>query len=446
MQQRKQVSGQSEWRGIVLRQILKSLYTAGYNPCVLSVDTIEGRIAEEGSDVDIVIFGNWRSIAKHIQTVSCNSKWLLVNYFAHSGYGTQCVIGLDREFLILDIYGQKWRGNGFVFSFSKCFTRVNKGFYEIPNSVSAFEYILVKGAAKTKFSQHNNQRLWKLAKMLDASTIHSRYLTKSIGEKHMDNVLSLLKNGQKLPEETINGLIKGIGKSRVYYSRFALIAYYITEYSRVIHRMMHPSGVSVAVLGPDGSGKSSVVRHIIPGLSAAFRRTQYIHLRPAVGSRWRIGEPVTNPHRQSARSWPVSVAKICYFLFDYVVGWWILVRPMLVRSTLVVFDRYYHDILVDPLRYRYGGPMWLARWVGKLIPSPDLWILLDAPPEVFQARKQEVPLGETTRQRNAYLALIQERDNSVVLDASQPLDKVVTDVNSAILTFLAERTRKRLGS
>ncbi len=117
----------------------------------------------------------------------------------------------------------------------------------------------------------------------------------------------------------------------------------------------------------------------------------------------------------------------------------------MVRSTFVVFDRYYHDLLVDPLRYRYGGPMWLARWVGKLIPEPDLWILLDAPAEVLQSRKREVPMNETARQREAYLRLVQGMDNGVVVDASQPLDDVVREVNMRILDLMAARTARRLG-
>ena len=120
------------------------------------------------------------------------------------------------------------------------------------------------------------------------------------------------------------------------------------------------------------------------------------------------------------------------------------VRRLLVRSTFVAFDRYYHDMLVDPKRYRYGGPMWLARWVGKIIPKPDIVILLDAPAEVLQARKQEVPFKETARQRQAYLKLVRGMKNGVVLDASQPLEKVVEDVNRTILNSMAERTRKHL--
>ncbi len=76
--------------------------------------------------------------------------------------------------------------------------------------------------------------------------------------------------------------------------------------------------------------------------------------------------------------------------------------------------------------------MWLARLVGKLVPQPDLWILLDAPAEVLQARKQEVPFEETVRQRQAYLDLVNGFNNSVIIDASQTIDKVITDTNRAI--------------
>ena len=157
------------------------------------------------------------------------------------------------------------------------------------------------------------------------------------------------------------------------------------------------------------------------------------------------GVPVTDPHGKAPRNWLISVMKVTFWLLDYVAGYWRKVWPVRFRNHLVIFDRYYHDLLIDPLRYRYGGPMWLARWIGKLIPKPDLWILLDAPAEVLQARKQEVPLDESARQRNAYLKLVKGMKNGVVIDAAQSLEKVVVDVNAAVLDFVATRTRKRLG-
>ncbi len=118
--------------------------------------------------------------------------------------------------------------------------------------------------------------------------------------------------------------------------------------------------------------------------------------------------------------------------------------PLLVKSTFVVFDRYYHDLLVDTKRYRYGGSRWFAKFIAKFIPQPDLWILLDAPAEVLQARKQEVSFEETARQIEAYLQLIQNLPNGYIVDASMPLDSVVTNLEKIILSHLEKKVNKRL--
>jgi len=110
---------------------------------------------------------------------------------------------------------------------------------------------------------------------------------------------------------------------------------------------------------------------------------------------------------------------------------------------LVICDRYYHDILIDPKRYRYGGPISVARLIGQLMPQPDLWVLLDASTEVLQARKQEVSKEETSRQRLAYLAFAKAQKSYVVVDASQTLDNVIADVEYAVEVALDQVKRSR---
>ncbi len=117
--------------------------------------------------------------------------------------------------------------------------------------------------------------------------------------------------------------------------------------------------------------------------------------------------------------------------------------PKLFKAKLILLDRYYHDILVDPRRYRYSGPMWLARWIAKLTPKPDLWILLDVPAEKLQERKQDVSLEESARQREEYLKLFREMKDGIVVDGSQNPDDVVADVNQAIIDFMCKRTEER---
>jgi len=74
-----------------------------------------------------------------------------------------------------------------------------------------------------------------------------------------------------------------------------------------------------------------------------------------------------------------------------------------------------------------------------------LIILLDAPPGVFQARKQEPPFEETARQREAYLSLMKTMKNGHVVDAARSLEHVVRDVNDIILRHLTMRIARRLG-
>jgi thymidylate kinase len=118
--------------------------------------------------------------------------------------------------------------------------------------------------------------------------------------------------------------------------------------------------------------------------------------------------------------------------------------PRYVCSTLVIFDRYFHDLLADPLRYRYSGSLNTARKLGRILTQPDLIFILDAPAEVLQSRKQEVSLAESARQGKAYQSLVTEFNNALIINTNQPVEQVINDVLSHVLNFLESRTQQRL--
>jgi thymidylate kinase len=188
--------------------------------------------------------------------------------------------------------------------------------------------------------------------------------------------------------------------------------------------------LKIVILGPDGAGKSSVIQGLIGELTAAGRRVKMRHLKPRLLVR--SGDSVsivTDPHGKPPRSALVSVAKVLVWLIEE----WYATLFQNEQNTLLICDRYYHDLLVDPMRYRYGGPIWVARCVGKLMPQPDLWVLLNAPATILQTRKQEVPLEETMRQCDAYLALVRDQKRFIIVDATQSLEDVVADIEDEIL-------------
>ena len=86
----------------------------------------------------------------------------------------------------------------------------------------------------------------------------------------------------------------------------------------------------------------------------------------------------------------------------------------------------------------------MARAVGGLIPQPDLWIVLDAPADVLQARVKEVSYEETARQRQAYCALGEALDNAVIIDAARPIERVTTDAVRVVLNCMAKRLAGRI--
>jgi thymidylate kinase len=184
------------------------------------------------------------------------------------------------------------------------------------------------------------------------------------------------------------------------------------------------------ILGPDGAGKSSVIDGLMDTLECGGRTVKMRHLKPRFVAHLR-NQPniiVVDPHGKPPRGALLSLVKIVVWLIEE----WYADLFHERKETVLICDRYYHDLLVDPRRYRFGAPLWMARLIGRLMPQPKLWILLNAPAEVLQARKQEVTAEETARQCNAYLAFVRKLQEHRIVDASQSLDKVIADAARAI--------------
>ncbi|MGH8175521.1 MAG: hypothetical protein ACREV5_04570 [Steroidobacter sp.] len=212
---------------------------------------------------------------------------------------------------------------------------------------------------------------------------------------------------------------------------------------RRITRWRRPHGMLVACLGPDATGKAEVIQALTTNPPAPFARGQSMKLRPQV-MRPARPKPKPQPPRK-ARGRLGTMAKLMMFVADYWLGYWLRVRPSLVRSTIVVSDRYFDDVLVDPRRYGMHRPRALARLLSPWIPQPGLWLVFDAPPDVLRARPGEHQTDDLERLRGEYRRVLRGRRNVVVLDASQTPERVIADAERAIVAQTARRTARRLG-
>jgi thymidylate kinase len=201
-------------------------------------------------------------------------------------------------------------------------------------------------------------------------------------------------------------------------------------------------GLCVVVLGPDGAGKSTVLEALATDPPAWSTGAVLRHLKPSVIHR--ATADTTDPHGVPPRGLLTSVLKCLYWLFEYTAGYYLHVRPDLKAGKLVLFDRYLLDVLVDARRYRYGGPSWLTQLLWRVVPKPDLVVVLSAPAEVLLERKQELPSEEIERQLQAYQALVSQQRGGRIVDVSGSPEEAVRSVRAVIDARAAGKPDLRL--
>lgn len=214
---------------------------------------------------------------------------------------------------------------------------------------------------------------------------------------------------------------------------------------RAIARVRRPTGVFIVLLGPDGSGKSSlagplagVIAERLGGVSGSS-----FHWKP-FRTRSRSDEgAVTAPHARSPRSRTASRLFRLAHGAEFVLGSWLRIRPALIRGRPVVGERYWFDLGLDPLRYRLDTPVVPTIECPALVESPELTLCLVADAEALQQRKQEVPIETTKRQTAALEAFARKHATAFRIDAARPFDEVFGRCERLVLACLADRDERR---
>lgn len=210
---------------------------------------------------------------------------------------------------------------------------------------------------------------------------------------------------------------------------------------RIGRRWIHPRGFFVALLGPDGVGKSTLARGIASRLGGAFKGSAVFHLWPVaplmVKKALRPGPPNPSPIKVPSCLLPL------YLCARYGYSYLFHIRPLLAGSCLVILDRYFEDLLVDPGRHGYTGPGFMSRWIRLFVPRPNLILVMDAPPETIFARKRDLTVQEIRRQREAYRRLAEKLPHAALIDGSGSKEDALQKAADAVIGNLHARYLRR---
>jgi thymidylate kinase len=223
---------------------------------------------------------------------------------------------------------------------------------------------------------------------------------------------------------------------------------------------------TVALIGPDGAGKSSIMRRVAERLPVPSR-TIYMGVnlesstlmlpttrlileakrrrggRPdMVGSTGAM--PIAGPRSRGVLRQVRSGLRLANWMaeewFRQGVAW-----ANQRRGRLVIFDRHFFcDYYASDIAGHRPDRMWTSRLHGamleRLYPRPDLVIMLDAPAEVLHGRKGEGTLESLERMRREYRALEPVVERFVLVDATEDEEAVTQAVVSAIMGLVDGRS------
>jgi thymidylate kinase len=221
---------------------------------------------------------------------------------------------------------------------------------------------------------------------------------------------------------------------------------------------------TVALIGGDGAGKTSVAKHLLASLplqmkymymgiataSSKFalptsRLVYILKSRKSKNQKTRTAKENTAHNPPPQEYGRIKRGQLWTMLRNVnrlLEAWYrqIFVLIYQIQGNSVIFDRHFLFDAALGAVYETGAernwPDEIYYWTLKTFyPKPDLVIFLDAPAEMLYERKQESTLEYLSRCRDIYRNEGKHVNSFITVDVSQPLDAVSQDVENHVMAF-----------
>ena len=365
-----------------------------------------------GRDLDVLVSSNSRADAVRIAGAVCyRSGWAFSVARREFGRSIFAVRRQGRiEVLAIDLFSElRW---GPVVVVGRPEPHARKGPFKIDPWASFVKRILFHLlVGKTRRLQERKGELALTSQERQAATRGlRRYLGAALGQ----SVLRAIDAGDPAALRELSGRVRKrilvlsfVGSP--FRSAAACLSWLRSELCHLFPRRCAPV---VALVGPDGVGKSTTIDHVKQQLEGKppFAGVAVRHWRPNLLPQLAQLNPFNRPVVRTANrprrvAGPFGTARLMYYFLDYAFGGWLRDARCSEQLTVVLYDRCALDMAVDPVRFglrRGRGPMLLWRLCRK----PDLVVLLADEPERVRIRKDELTIEEVRAQLRCWFELV----------------------------------------
>jgi len=411
--------------------------------------------AISGTDIDILIAPtSSKDVRRVIDSVCTKSSWGLIRTAQKDFRITNYILfstdeAGQTEFIALDVMTsigwrgyQAWRADEIL--------RHQESSGEIVHLSKAAEaavttFTSLAYAGEFKKDKYSSQ----VQEIADShNLVFVDLMTSVVGEKSFAEIAANLSDqtpiGIVRAAKSIRSSVKSSARKKPF--RFLLNKFWSLRFR--LRRFISPPGILIAVIGTDGSGKSTLVESISDRLQPVFGASDTAHLRPRLlpnlSNIAGTGRPdpdntgYPSTHTRSPGLFG-SLLRWFYYWFDYLIGYQLVFRPQMAKKSVIVIDRYYYDFEFDHGQKNVKLPGWLIRSMQRLLPSPEIVIHVDTDTaSVLSRRSDEVDEQEIDRQRTALKSITKRLRSAGTVDGSQSSESATNQALEVIVRVLSK--------
>ena len=175
--------------------------------------------------------------------------------------------------------------------------------------------------------------------------------------------------------------------------------YLINKFKKISKLFFTKNLFLIVFLGPDGSGKSSLIRKLMLEYKY-IGFNYYSHIYPSLDNK--ASKNSKYPYSKPPYSKLKSNFKVFYMLLKNVFNFLLILLKRKNGKTIIWCDRYLYDIFADPLRYRLSKIFLKPEYFKLLTIKPNLIIILNPPINNILERSSEISKKELIIQNKSY--------------------------------------------
>jgi thymidylate kinase len=216
-------------------------------------------------------------------------------------------------------------------------------------------------------------------------------------------------------------------------------------YSKIgVNIRPNPHGLFLVLIGPDGSGKTTLANALGNMIGGKYSGKRYFHWRPSIlqklsGEIPTGGSLTARPKQPAILDRVLSPVRLIRHVILFIIAYMFKIRPALRRGELVVGDKYIYPYFYAPATVKYLGPQWILSFALAFVPRPDILFCLQGKASVIRQRKPELSEEEIDAMIAGCMKVALKEKNVQLLDISGTLDQTLCLAIKMIQNSLKKR-------